>query len=321
MKDQSHYWRRNETATSIDLVVDDPLLISDTYITTVVSPFQYQILDKKSKAFKEIGDTTFPFGDPSKTIRIGNRDMTIVAQITNNTDPNVHEKIKSSFRAAAAQNKVVGNGSVLESLSPELLAQCSGLCFSSSCCCANTRPPFPEEIPYRPAPPVPPGGFDRELDPREIPCGWYRVVYQCECWSTLLITKHCPGDGGNGITLADEYIPLFDEEFDISPDPSWDSPRIPDYWHDQGIPDGGVIVAAETTQNRVVCEVREPSTGCTYFIEQIRFCQTASSVTFTPGCRGVPGQRIPIVNQIDTELTPLITATNSSSGILTPGTL
>lgn len=56
----NHYWKKSFNTTRVDVVIDDPLKILDTYITDFVSPYQVQVFDKIKDDFVDQNDESAP---------------------------------------------------------------------------------------------------------------------------------------------------------------------------------------------------------------------------------------------------------------------
>lgn len=56
----NHYWKKSFNTTRINVVIDDPLQILDTYITDFVSPYRINVFDKIKDGFVEQNDESHP---------------------------------------------------------------------------------------------------------------------------------------------------------------------------------------------------------------------------------------------------------------------
>jgi hypothetical protein len=293
------------TTTNINIVVDDPLLITDSYITNILKSNPPKVFETAAQTFIGLSDVRRP------TITVGGIDYEIVASLAAKDIPVFSsQKQRKEFIASYTSlppSKPTGfpTSPVGNPPNPQIFEPCP-------------CPPAPkfEDIPY------PMYVYDPE-NPRQ--CGWIKAVVWCHGSISRTTTIACCKDASPDcdplnptspvdiISEDDAYDPWDDWKEIQTPTPppleyepgygpgtpNWD-PEYPDI----GTKSGPIIIGGPVSieTNEYVTRFRDENGRNCARIDLVRkTCSTILVIEFSKGCGNtippmIPGIGSPIIN-------------------------
>lgn len=206
--ENQHYWRSNNTKTPvrIDLAVDDPLLITDSYITNISVSEPVAVFDDIADRFVNLSDI-----DPTKIAKdqsfvFGGQEYTVVS--VNQLEKSPTTTQLQGFLDYARQVRRTGPAYISQNNQDSDLR----LFTPPDCCCSPIKYETASDIPY---PPLPPGVQPPQDNPysRDIPCGWISFAQMCFC----SVTTEIEGDCGDPVSS----FAVFNDSFHLIPNPNY----------------------------------------------------------------------------------------------------